>query len=187
MSFKERKTKALYSLEKAVNEKLADEEAIPLLDEINSKKDFFTSSSCYGRIMLIRFLGEKGKSNFVKKWHRKVSFEEVKEELNKADGLIWLRMEPLILHVSCRNVESADLMLKAKETAGIKRGGIFNIQEERVQIEIEGTQRVEALLKKDGRIIVDDEYIDNIVKIANERFDKNVLDWEKLFSEIRKL
>lgn len=185
--FDELKKQAMKKLSAAKKEKLADEPAIELLDEINAKRDYFTSSSCYGRIMLINFAGEKGRANFVERWHRTVSFDEVKKALDNANGVIWLRMEPLILHVSCRDVGAAAKLLRAKDRAGIKRGGIFNIADGRVQIEIEGTQRVEALVKASGVQVVSDDYVNNIVSIANERFKRNERDWEKLRREVKKL
>ena len=98
----------------------------------------------------------------------------------------WLRMEPLILHVSCRNINAADRVLRAKTRAGIKRGGIFHIAPNRVQIEIEGTKRVEALLKTNDRLIVNKEYIQTIVKLADTRFLENARDWKKLEKELEK-
>ncbi|MEM0372524.1 MAG: hypothetical protein QXO69_01645 [archaeon] len=187
MAFDALKKNAMKKLEKAKRDNLADEPALALLDEINSKQDYFTSSSCYGRIMLINFAGEKGRANFIARWHRSVSFDEVKKALENAKGTIWLRMEPLILHVSCRDVESAACFLRAKDRAGIKRGGIFSVSEGRVQIEIEGTQRVEALIKMNGEQLVSDDYVKKIVGIANERFSRNAHDWEKLHCEIKKL
>ncbi|NYZ79734.1 hypothetical protein H0N95_00615 [Candidatus Micrarchaeota archaeon] len=187
MAFEKYKESSMKKLNDAKREKLVDEPAMALVDEINAKKDYFTSSSCYGRVMLINFAGEKGRANFVERWHRTVSFDEVKKALDGANGVIWLRMEPLILHVSCRDVESAGRLLRAKERAGIKRGGIFSVANGRVQIEIEGTQRVESLVKVGGTQVVSDDYVRNIVKIANERFERNARDWEKLRSEIKKL
>lgn len=187
MTFETFKKSSMKKLEDAKREKLVDEPAMALVDEINEKHDYFTSSSCYGRIMLINFAGEKGRANFVERWHRNVTYDEVKKALDKANGVIWLRMEPLILHVSCRDVDAASRLLKAKWSAGIKRGGIFSVADGRVQVEVEGTQRVEALLKVNDVQVVNNDYVNNIVKIANERFKKNVIDWEKLRKEIKKL
>ena len=173
-------------MEEAEGKGEVDEPALGLIRKINGQKDMFTSSSCWGRIMLIDFAGEKGVSKFRGKWHRTVSFGEVKEALETAEGKqIWLRAEPLIIHVSCRNIQAAKKALEIKEKAGIKRGGIFSMTEDRIQIELEGTQRMEALVKIDGRIIVNDALLKKFVDIANNRLKKNEKDWvkiEKLFT-----
>jgi tRNA wybutosine-synthesizing protein 3 len=54
------KEQALLSLREAIKKGLADEEILPLLELINSKEGWVTSSSCAGRIVLIRKAGEKG-------------------------------------------------------------------------------------------------------------------------------
>ena len=51
--FLENKKIALKKLEKAIKENLADEDIIPILDLINHSEDYFTSSSCYGRTVLL--------------------------------------------------------------------------------------------------------------------------------------
>lgn len=38
-------------------------------------------------------------------------------------GDVWLRMDPLIIHVSCDTVDSANALLKIKTEAGVRRGG----------------------------------------------------------------
>lgn len=178
------KASALQKLAQAVRKKKADEPALSLLGILNSKKDFFTSSSCYGRILLIDFIGVKGKSRFIGRWHRKVSFAEVKRTLQKEKGRqIWLRMEPLIIHISCRNLAAAQKILNIKNKLCIKRGGIFHIAKDRIQIEFEGTKRAEALVKLGNKIIIPDSALKKLVEIANKRFEENAKDWRELKKE----
>lgn len=170
---------ALHRLQQAAE---VDIVAKPLLDFINSRADYFTTSSCYGRIVLLDFRGKKAPERFVARWHRPVNLEEVKTALRNASGTIWLRAEPFILHISCRDLDAAKTVLAVKNDAGIKRGGIFHIGR-RVQIELEGTARAEALVKW-NRHSVDDEYLKKMIKICNARFEKNAADFsrmEKLF------
>ena len=182
------KEKAMKGLADAKEKKLVDEDAMPFVDEINEKKDYFTSSSCYGRIYLIDLPSrKKNESLFIEKHHRKVTFKEMKKGLEEHDGKIWFRQEAFILHVSCRDVESARKALEAKTRAGIKRGGIFNIKEGRVQIEIEGTQKIDCPIKDGDKILVSDEYLKHLIKIANEKIENNQKDWERLRAEFGKI
>jgi len=178
----------LQKLAYAIEKKEVDKPAQSLLKIINAKKDFFTSSSCYGRILLIDFVGIKGKSKFIARWHRKVSFSEVKKALINSFGKqIWLRMEPFILHISCRNLLAAKKILKIKNKLTFKRGGVFHITDNRVQVELEGTQRMEALVKIGNKQVVSDSLLKKLVQVANERFAKNSKDWNKLKKEIKNL
>jgi tRNA wybutosine-synthesizing protein 3 len=184
--FETMKKAALEKLRTARENGEVDEPALRLLDKINAQNNLFTSSSCWGRILLIDFAGKKGESKFRAKWHRAVDFSEVKEALETAEGeQLWLRAEPLIIHVSCRDIDAMKRVLDIKNAAGIKRGGVFHIGEDRIQIELEGTQRMETLVKINGKIVVDDPLLEKLVGIANERILENQKDWnelERLFS-----
>lgn len=186
--FDNSKASALQKLACAIGKKETDKPALPLLRIINSKEDFFTSSSCYGRILLIDFIGIKGKSKFIGRWHHKVSFAEVKKALLKEKGnQIWLRMEPLILHISCRNLAAAKKILDIKNKLCIKRGGIFHIAKDRIQVEFEGTKRAEALVKLGDKILLPDFAFKKLVEIANKRFEENEKDWRELKKEFARL
>lgn len=60
-----------------------DEDIMEILDEINRREEYYTTSSCSGRIVLISLpeAGAKKEAKFVAKWHRPVSFEELQNSL----------------------------------------------------------------------------------------------------------
>jgi tRNA wybutosine-synthesizing protein 3 len=181
MGFDKLKKIALERLEHAVKTGEVDRPALSLLRKINAQKDLFTSSSCWGRVMLIDFSGEKEENKFRGKWHRTVTYGEVKKALERANGKqIWLRVEPLILHISCRDLKTAKTVLDIKNKAGIKRGGIFHMGRDRIQIELEGTQRLESLVKLGTDVLVDGRTLRKLVKIADTRIKRNEQDWKKL-------
>ena len=68
-------------LEEAIAEGKADQKMIKLCRFVNSTKNFFTSSSCAGRIALlsVKSIGKKQPNAFHRKWHRKVTLKEVIE------------------------------------------------------------------------------------------------------------
>jgi len=187
MTFEQHKQSAMQKLQKAKDEKEVDELAVPLLDILNSKENFFTSSSCYGRIYLIYLPNySKKDSKFTGKWHRKVEFDEVKKVIQESPVPLWFRMEAYILHISCKTLEDAQQILQIKQKIGIKRGGIFAMKDERIQIEIEGTHKVDTIVKTDNYTI-DDDYLKLLIKEANERFDMNEKIWDKIKSELKLL
>jgi tRNA wybutosine-synthesizing protein 3 len=186
--WEQQKAAALARLADAVKAGEADRPALPLLRRINAKPGYFTSSSCWGRICLIDFAGVKGVSKFAARWHRPVTFAEVRKALASARGeQIWIRAEPYILHISCRDLASARRLLDARNAAGVKRGGLFHMGGSRIQVELEGTQRMEALLKAGGKMLVDDAYLRCTVAIANNRLRENKKDWKRLEKELGKI
>ncbi|MEM3422398.1 MAG: hypothetical protein QXF35_03685 [Candidatus Bilamarchaeaceae archaeon] len=141
--WKEFKKQKLAALKKAIHLGKVDEGIIPLLNEINKYENLVTTSSCFGRIVLLEFdLKErKATAEFYRKWHREVSVEEVEaavSEYNKKLPL-WFKVEPFILHVSAADYKSAEWFLKVARAAGVKRGGIQGTNKGKVAIEIQGT------------------------------------------------
>lgn len=152
-----------------------DLDFVKLCDYIASTKNYFTSSSCAGRIALIS-LGEaeeKSESAFYRKWHRKVKAKEILEAVKEFKGeVLWLKQEPFILHIGTNTLENARKVLEFCERAGIKRAGIKAAKEGRFIIEMLGTQNITAPIKE-GKNFAGEDYLKYLVKKANEKFDKN--------------
>ena len=165
-----------------------DNDFIPLCDYIIKTKNYFTSSSCAGRIALIG-LGEeetKQESAFYRKWHRTVKESEVIEAVRDFSGaVLWFKQEPLILHLGTNNIENAKKILTLCEKVGIKRAGIKVAKDGKFIAEILGTQNINAPIKQ-GKMIVSDDYLKYLVKKGNEKFKKNQELIEKLYKETKK-
>lgn len=163
-----------------------DDEVKDIVDEINKKPDFCTTSSCAGRITLIeRKTDRKIDANWLVSSHQPVSFGDIKTKL-KSEHDAWLMQESFILHVFCRTLESANRFLKLCKNLGFKRTGITGI-EDKIGIECLGNEKVEAIVIKNGKIVADDDYLRVIVGECNKRMKKNREKLGKLYAEIKKL
>ena len=189
MGFDEEKKNALGKLNTALAAEKVDGGMLPLIEIINSKPNLFTSSSCYGRIVIFDSPNKsKEDTAFVAKWHRQVGFDEVRKTLDSAaGGDLWFRMEGFILHISCRDIETAGRVLELKTKLGLKRGGIFHVSDDRVQIELVSTLKMDLPVKHNGTMLVSDEYLKTIINEANVKMQRNSEDVEKLKSELGKL
>lgn len=165
-----------------------DSDFIPLCDYITATKNYFTTSSCAGRISLIG-LGKKEikqESSFYRKWHRTVKPEEVLQAVKKYDGaVLWFKQEPLILHLGTNNLQNAKKILFLCEKVGIKRAGIKVAKDGKYIAEILGTQSINTPIKE-GKLTANDEYLKYLIKKANQKFKKNQELIEKLFKEAKK-
>jgi len=172
--------------EEKLKEEGADRGIIPLLKAINAKRWFATSSSCSGRIVLLEIKEGKGDAFFYRKWHRKVTAKEVNDAIGKYEGRkeLWFRCEPFILHLFAMDLESAKTFLAACKNAGIKRGGISSLHP-RVFMEVIGTHGF-ALPIYDGRALVNRDYIDYVVSMANRKMELNSAQLGRLHKEIKK-
>ncbi len=158
----------MQKLEKALSEGLVDEEVIGLLLAINNVDDAVTTSSCSGRFQLIQVptLGDKLGSNVLGKWHRKVSAEEVLEALGKWDGTgqVHLLVQPLLVHIRCRDIETAAKLRTIAQESGLKFSTIRSVKLDRkggvqewgVMVEFLGTERMEVPIHGIPRDLFDD-------------------------------
>jgi Uncharacterized conserved protein len=200
--FLQRKTAVLSKLDKSSIGKW-DKKIKPLCGKINSLDDFYTTSSCSGRVILMIQQEKKENDLFLKVWHDKISFNELKGELNnliknkiviskrtslglsvngRVDRLTTLgkiikfKLEPPIIHIACRDLKNATEMLEKAKYIGFKRSSILTC-DRNIILELNTSERMEFPIIKDGKILVDEEFLRLIVKISNEKLEKA---WEKI-------
>jgi tRNA wybutosine-synthesizing protein 3 len=154
---------------------LPDPQIVTLLDAINVREEYYTTSSCAGRISIMQLSPDKKKYNT--KWlfisHNDISSSDdmipILHLKKEEEGYeLWFKMESPILHVCACDIKSAQKLLSLAQQAGLKHTGIISTSR-RVMLEIYDTTRVDALLAHNGKMLVDDEYIKIITDIANEK------------------
>lgn len=162
----------MQKLEKAMNEGAVDPGVLSLIDYVNSRTDYYTTSSCSGRITLFHDLGSKPESDWVGKWHRKVNRKEVAEAMKKIPdtGIIWFKYEPSILHIVAKKIDEAKKIMVTARESGYKRVGIQGVKKERFLVEICDTERLDTPVAHRGQILIEDTYLTYLIKHANEKF-----------------
>jgi len=173
--YKDGKKNALELLKKACDMKKVDDEILPILHLINASCNYYTSSSCAGRIVVLEIpqIGDKKGAVFLGKWHRTIKPDVIKSAAEKANrGLLWLLAQSPILHIVSDTLENADIMVKAAIACGFKNSG-FKSLGKKIVIEICSTERLDAPVGRDRDLFCDDEYLDLLVDIANDVFMKS--------------
>ncbi len=135
----------MVSLDQKVCEGEVDEAILPIVEAINSHPEYFTTSSCAGRIVLLQIpgLGDKEEAAFLAKWHRNVEIEDVKGALSNLgdEGLTFLLAQSPIIHVRCKNMKSAVELRNLAVESGLKYSTLksltLNSREEPVKIVVE--------------------------------------------------
>ena len=155
-----------------------DKDVKEIVDEINSKKDYYTTSSCSGRIVLLEMKSrKKNECSWIFSKHNKIKYNELLNALKnynknkKIKNQIWFKQQPLILHVACRNLEAAKKFLEISRKI-FRRAGIIGVTDRKVTIEIIGDERLETIIA-DKDFVADESYIQKLVKYANENFAEN--------------
>ncbi len=156
-----------------------DKKILDLCDKINSLENFYTTSSCAGRIVLMIDKNKKEEGLFVKVYHELISLKELKDELEKIreNKIIKFKQEPPIFHVACRNLNYANEFLKKAKFAGWKRAGIISINKNRIVLELMSTEKLELPIVENKKILVDDCFLKLLVGKSNENLKKG---WEKI-------
>lgn len=159
-----------------------------LVDKINSLNDFFTTSSCSGRILLFSLpkSNKKKEVQYLFNSHKKIKQSETKGilrtiikkiKLNKIKDDVWFRVDGAILHVACNNLDSAKKFLNTARDIGFRRSGIISLGKNRVTMELISTEKIEAIVSKKGRLVIDEDYFKVLIKEGNAKLEKT---WEKV-------
>ncbi|WP_461866221.1 tRNA(Phe) 7-((3-amino-3-carboxypropyl)-4-demethylwyosine(37)-N(4))-methyltransferase Taw3 [Thermococcus sp.] len=189
-NFNEQKARAMEGLRQALAEGKVDEDIIPLLEKINSLDNYFTTSSCSGRISVMEMphFGDKVNSIWLGKWHREVSLEEVLEAIRRHEkGQLWFLVRSPILHVSAKAMDNAVRLLNLAIGLGFKYSNIKSVSHKKLLVEIRSTERMDIPLGSDGKLWVSEEYIERTVAIANSQVRRFKGKLKRLEEEIEKL
>lgn len=177
--FQQQKSKQLTRQDKSDKQSL-DKRIERLCQKINDKKEYYTTSSCAGRVVLIKAQDKKGSGLFLYRTHEKINFSEIKNQLNKIKArekaLVYFKQEACILHVACADIKAAQKLLDKAKLAGWKKSG-FIASKKRIVCELMSTEKIEMPIIKKGKILVPDEFLKLLVEEANKKLEKS---WGKI-------
>ncbi|MBW2998909.1 hypothetical protein KY321_05195 [Candidatus Woesearchaeota archaeon] len=139
-----------------------------LCEIINKKDNYYTTSSCSGRIVL-----RDGFKKTTSKWlfvsHNLIKLEEIKTFLSENE--VWIRSEPMILHISCKTIDDAINLVNLARNNGFKRSGIQSLRKNIVEISC-SSSIINTILTKNGKILVDEEYLSILVDECNSKLSE---------------
>ncbi len=147
-----------------------DRDIIPILDILNSSEEYYTTSSCSGRIVVMQIprIGDKKNAKFLGKWHQNVSSGEVLNTISSySEGYLFLLVQSAIIHVVARDLKSAKRLIRIALESGFKYTTIKNIEKNGILVEILSTENLHIPLGENGKLKVSQESIEFFVKMAN--------------------
>ena len=178
--FSKRKQDILSKIDKSFKQSW-DKKIIGLCNKINSLKNYYTTSSCSGRIVLMIDQDKKAEGLFIKVYHDLIDFKNLKNDLieisKKNKKPIKFKQESCILHVACRTLEDASDILRKARLIGWKRSGIISFGK-RIMVELISTERLEFPIIDRGRILVDSDFLRLIVQKSNKKLKNG---WKKIW------
>jgi len=158
-----------------------DKPILELCESINASNDYFTTSSCSGRITLIDDREKKAPDVFLFRSHKKVELDELKKGLNQASekvssGLVFFKQEPCLIVVSSRDKDKQWELFNYARNNGWKKSGILSM-DRKMLVELMSVENISFPVVKDGEILVSDE----MLKIVLEKANGNLVRcWDKI-------
>lgn len=175
MDFDEQKKQTLDKLYKPDKSKKGhiDERLINLITLINKHPDYYTTSSCSGRISLFtdNASANKAEADWLYITHEKAEVNTILKVVQKEKlpaSIVWFRQEGFILHACARNQESATNFLQFAQANGFKKTTLLSFAK-RFIIEVVSTQRIDSPIASEGKLLVDEKYITFLTSLANEK------------------
>ncbi|KAM4551351.1 tRNA wybutosine-synthesizing protein 3 homolog isoform 2-T2 [Odontesthes bonariensis] len=140
-----------------------DEDIQHVVSLLNSCEEFFTTSSCSGRIILTD--GMSG--------------------LSRSNGDAVLKFEPLVLHIQCQKLEDAQLMHSVAINSGFKNSGLTVNKKGKIITAVRSTHCLEVPLSHDGKLLVEHEYIHFLTQIANQKMEENFRRLQRFYQNLQ--
>jgi tRNA wybutosine-synthesizing protein 3 len=179
---------AISKLKKAKIENKVDKGIIQILNLVNNSNNYYTTSSCYGRIILLEIpnIGNKKEAIFLGKWHRTIEFDElISASKNSKTGQIWLLSQSPIIHIASKTFDAADRLLKLAISCGFKNSGIKSLGR-KIIVEICSTERLDAPVGSKGILFCNIEHLKLLTSVSNEILNKSFKKLDKLERELKK-
>ena len=176
MTFLNDKKTFLAKLDKSKKGEI-DHMVLRVLALVNMKDHYYTTSSCSGRVHLWNGSDKKNETEWIK-----VSHDLIDEDFFKipaTNGLVWLRVEPFILHVACNSISSAEKLLKRAQSV-CKKSSILSLSK-KIIVEIRGSEFIEMPLYDDKRLLFsgDSELLKDLVNDKLEKTYSKIKAFEK--------
>jgi tRNA wybutosine-synthesizing protein 3 len=176
------KKERMERLDNKICEGEVDKEVLPIIEKINSNPNYFTTSSCAGRIVVIELpeVGDKEGAEFLGKWHNEVEVENVKAAFTKSKETttVFLLAQSPIIHVRCKNLQSAVTLRNIAVESGLKYSTIksltFNSKSEpqKIVVEILSSENIHVPIAKNKKMYPSEDYISFLVENANSALNR---------------
>jgi len=184
MNFKKEKNDFLTKKDKSRKGSI-DTKIKKLVNKINSLNDFYTTSSCSGRILFLAIpkSNKKNEVQYLFYSHKKIKYNEIKKIINiikskkSIKNDIWFKVQPVIIHIASKNMDNAIKILNIARNIGFRRSGIISIGKSKIIMELISTEKIETIISKNGKLLIDEDYFRVLVKEGNKKLEKT---WEKI-------
>jgi len=175
--FDQRKMEVLKKIDKSSKGDW-DKPILKLCEKLNKQKNYYTTSSCSGRVLLMIDQEKKAKGLFNWVSHKKFTLKELKKEIEKIKTKkpIKFKQDPCILHIACRTIKDAQVLYDKAKKIGWKRSGLISF-DKRIVLEINSTEKLEFPIIQNNKLLVEDNFLKIVTYDSNEKLKRG---WDKI-------
>ncbi|MDD3263772.1 MAG: tRNA wybutosine-synthesizing 3 family protein [Candidatus Nanoarchaeia archaeon] len=198
MGFEKDKKEYVSILEKNIEENkkdksrkgFVDKEILNLVNLINSIPEFYTTSSCAGRILIMgeTLSGIKKDTIWYLATHdyiKKLSLEDqIFQEMKKNKNIGNIKQESAILHVCAKDLESAQKILDIAKFVGFKHSGIMATKK-RIMIEIMSSEKIDVPIYNGKELLISQDYLNFIIDYSNKSLKKTRIKIDKFEKKLK--
>ena len=172
--FKREKQEFLSKPDKS-RKKSIDEKIKKLLELLNEKDQYYTTSSCSGRIMIYKPGKKKQETEWIYVSHEETKPEEI---IDKQGEGVWFKTEGPIIHICCYTLEDATRIIDMFRLNGWKKTGIISLKPKII------VEAATSLLINQPFNDLSKEYIEILVREANQKLRKGWIFIENMEKEL---
>ncbi|MDP3698670.1 MAG: tRNA wybutosine-synthesizing 3 family protein [Nanoarchaeota archaeon] len=156
-----------------------DEKVVSLLETINNLPDYYSTSSCSGRVYLWKGTGKKSETQWLKVSHDLIGNDFF--DSDEKNAVVWLRLEGMIMHIACKDLGAANALLE-KARKFYKKSCILTASS-KIIVEIRGSEFMEMPLYKEGKLLFSGDLL-WLKEVINQKLEKMWKDAEKFRKSI---
>eukprot|EP00501_MAST-03F_sp_TOSAG23-6_P000694 GSMAST32.ASY1.ANO1.721.1 assembled CDS len=195
VAFESQKKGKLAGLQEAIDKSPKNSLDAPIVDLIhfvNKQPDYVTTSSCSGRVVLYHQKDTIEKKGGVNDWllceHSTVTMEQIRDSLTPipSDGIVFLKNEPFVMHVMCKDAYTAQMLLRVALECGFRESGLV-LGRKKIMCAIRTTANVLSMpVVASGKLLCDWSALEFSVTLANDLFRSNAERTEAFFKAVVK-
>ncbi|XP_060088011.1 tRNA wybutosine-synthesizing protein 3 homolog [Heteronotia binoei] len=175
-----------------------DELIAGIVQLLNDHDSFCTTSSCSGRLVVLEqpplpaptepttgFEIQKQNCTWLMVSHQICTVEDVLTALKKATNDAIFKFEPFVLHVQCQDLQDAQLLHTVAIETGFRNSGITVGRKGKIMMAVRSTHCLEVPLSQKGKLMVNEEYVDFVVQVANQKMEENMRRIDRFYSSLQ--
>ncbi|XP_010121081.1 PREDICTED: tRNA wybutosine-synthesizing protein 3 homolog, partial [Chlamydotis macqueenii] len=116
--------------------------------------------------------------------HDTCTKDDVMTALEKATGDVVLKFEPFVLHVLCQELQDAQLLHSAAIDSGFRNSGITVGRGGKIMMAVRSTLCLEVPLSHKGKLMVSEEYIEFLIRVANRKMEENTRRIDRFYTSL---